>query len=618
MEQKNLYQEPVFIEVQDEEDQSVPVQAEGPVPPVQAEEPLSPVQAPQQDPETHKGTVIQHGMFFKIDTYPKQRTTFVKNSLYSKILPNDVVLYRIESNGDVRLIKIIHRIPFHTIAIISGHDPESDLFFFHCPILVGSFKTAIPGKFIRGHPSNSTAIGTRFLIEIKRDHNRIIKCCGSINNRAKDSLILGALYTGSFQSIRKSYDLSIQKTANDIYRYPPGYDPSKGPVDLTKLNSFNVDPTKSRDFDDALSVDPKTNRIYVHIVDILQIDPNSITEKVMAFQGSTLYTPLKNHNILPDTLAEDKLSLIKGKPRKVITFEFSIDHTKPPAKGKLPILPDYAIYPSIITIKHRFDYDNALTSTHPALPYLKQLTEEYYSRKTNVSQPYYTYSHEPPNEGKLIGIEYEEDTWSHRLIEMLMINTNRLITEHFKEYFPDETDPNNKLPQRVHKEPIGDVLENVTGDPVIDGIIMIQRYKKAVYDQHQEGHYGLGLERYTHVTSPIRRFADVIVARMIAGYRYGNLDALLGHINQRERLNSTYEKQLRRWALMGYLEERMETIYDGYIVNGNPKGCKIFIKELGLDVFIQTKIKTTIGEKLRVKCKKISFIDPEDIVFEIV
>ncbi len=612
--EKGLYEEPVVQVVIQDEEEDAPQKPLEPEP--QESEPQEAEQPKKQLPETFKGKVIQCGLFFKLDTLDKSRVNFVKNHLHNKILPDDTILYRIDHGGDVRAIKIIHRAPFHTIGIISGHDPERDLYHFHCPLLTKNFVTSIEGKHLASHPTNITAIGTRYILEIKRDHTRITKCYGSIDNRAKDSLIMGALYTQSFQPVRKSYDLSIAKTEMPVYRYPPGYDPSKGPVNLSHLNSFNIDPPQSRDFDDALSVDLTTKRIYIHIVNGNQLEPNSVIEKTMMYQGMTLYTPIEIFNILPRSLAEDKMSLIKGKPRQVITFEFSINTDIPPSGGKLPINPDYYIYPSTIVIKNRYDYDNAMTSTDPVFTYLKNLTEHYYSRKTNVSQARYNYSHELGQEGKLLSIEYEEDTWTHRLIEMLMINTNRLVTEHFKSIYADEE--KNKIPQRVHKEPLGQVSENITGDPIIDGIISIQHYKKATYTQHAEGHFGLGLERYTHVTSPIRRATDMIVMRMLEGYRYGDLDALLTHINQREKLNSTYEKQIRRWAMMGYLQERMETIYDAYIINHNPKGIKIFIKELGIDIFVLTKLKKDIGEKVRAKCKQVSYISHDDILFEIV
>ena len=229
----------------------------------------------------------------------------------------------------------------------------------------------------------------------------------------------------------------------------------------------------------------------------------------------------------------------------------------------------------------------------------------------NVLQPTYNID---PNNGELKEIYYENmNSWSHTLIEMMMINANRIVTEHMTKVSP------SRIPQRIHPEPISLTVEDhITGDDMIDSIIMIQKYRTASYNKDIHGHYGLNLEHYTHFTSPIRRYNDVIVMRMIQGYVYENLDNLLEHINKREALNSDFEKIYKRWKLMDYLNKNREHIYEAYVTNVTKYGIKFYIKSVGFDGFLLNKYLPTLekyelGEKIGLKCDCVNFTSFEDV-----
>ncbi len=545
-----------------------------------------------------EGKVIQKGLFFSIDTYDVQKTNFVKNFAYTQILPNDIILYNVLDNGYVNVIKVKDRKKFKTVAIYTGSDPNNNKHYFFTPLLSRNFNCFIKQTF--NQPLN---VNHRYIIQINKNYNTLFNDYGHIDLRINDHKILNDIYNDADIPNAPSYNLKINKLPEHKHFFTKEYQ------NLEHLNTFNIDPVQSKDFDDALSFDSITKKIYVHIVDANQLYLESFVEKRAAYLALTFYNHFQNVNMLPKNLSENQFSLLRGKKRNVITVEFAIDESKEYDKGKLPIL-FYDIYPSTIIVKNRYDYDNVLpleNDNTSGFPYLKSLCDKYYRRRLNVVQPTYKID---TNNGKLNEIYYENmNTWSHTLIEMMMINANRIVTEHMNQV------STHKIPQRIHPEPISlQVEDHITGDELIDSIIMIQKYRTASYNKDEHGHYGLNLEHYTHFTSPIRRYNDVIVMRMMNGYVYENLDGLLEHINSREALNSDFEKIYKRWKLLTYLNEHKEEIYEAYITNVTKFGIKFYIKSIGFDGFIlQKNANYSVGEKIALKCNYVNFTSFEDV-----
>lgn len=576
-----------------------------------------------------EGKIIQKGLFFSIDSYDVEKTNFVKNYLYTQILPNDIILYNVCDNGYVNIIKIKYRKIFKTIGIYTASDPKSNKHYFFTPLLSRNFNCFIQSN--DQNFKNLLNVKHRYIIKIGKDYNTLIDDYGHIDSRINDHKILNDIYNDVDIPNPPYYNLKIHKLKDTSYNCNDcdGCDESdkcesnnnnikknfftKGFQNLQHLNTFNIDPVQSKDFDDALSFDPITKKIYVHIVDANQLQLESFVEKRAAYLSLTFYNHFENVNMLPKNLSENHFSLLRGKKRQVITVEFSVDESKDYDKGKLPIL-FYDIYPSVIIVKNRYDYDNVLVlenDTNSCFPYLKSLCDKYYKRRLNIVQPTYKID---SNNGKLNEIYYENmNSWSHTLIEMMMINANRIVTEHMNQVSM------NKIPQRIHPEPISlNIEDHITGDELIDSIIMIQKYRTASYNKDTHGHYGLNLEHYTHFTSPIRRYNDVIVMRMINGYVYENLDALLEHINHRESLNSDFEKIYKRWKLLSYLEDHKEDTYDAYITNITKFGIKFYIKSIGFDGFIlQKNAIYRVGEKIALKCNYINFTSFDDVNWDI-
>ncbi len=573
----------------------------------------------------YEGKVIQKGLFFSIDNLPNDtKINFVKNFLYSHLLPNDIILYNILENGFINIIKIKYRKSFQTIGIYTGFDSQSNKHFFFTPLLSRNFNCFISANNYAYGAIFKETMNTnhRYILQINRDYNIVIADYGHIDLRINDHLILNDIYSDKWSQNTPTYNIKVQKGEfKNFY--------TKDFQNLEHLNTFNIDPTHSKDFDDALSFDEVSKKIYVHIVDANQLYLGSFIEKRAAYLALTFYNHIQNSNMLPPNLSENAFSLLRGKRRNVITVEFAIDENVGFNNGKLPIL-FYDIYPSTIVVKNRYDYDSVLdlANTDNTYCYLKDLCNKYYQRRLNIVQPTYKIN---TNNGTLEEIYYENmNTWSHTLIEMMMINANRIVTEHMNNHSSLQLSSEKlnkvsayKIPQRIHPEPLSlNIDEKITGDDMIDSIIMIQKYRTASYNKDEHGHYGLNLEHYTHFTSPIRRYNDVIVMRMINGYIYENLDELLEHINKREALNSDFEKLYKRWKLLGYLNNNREVIYEAYATNVTKFGIKFFIKSIGFDGFLLNKYLPTLekyelGDKIGLKCEYVNYTSFEDVKWNV-
>jgi ribonuclease R len=390
----------------------------------------------------------------------------------------------------------------------------------------------------------------------------------------------------------------VSITPKYLYHYDCSEFETKHYVELLHLNTFTVDPDEAKDFDDAISVDNKFNKIYIHIVDINRhIEIDSEIDVNAFLKAFTFYTEEGNVNMLPNNLAENELSLVVGKERYAITIELQInDETQE--------IEEYSMYNSLIMVKNRYTYQefNEIKYSYPTIvdfcnkwkkqtlniPFLKPIIER--------------------NSGKMIDyklLNCNDD--AHKIIETLMIHTNLLISSHLLAF----------IPQRFH-EKIDDgciqpnSVDVVSGNETIDSILAIKKYKNANYSSENKGHYALGLNTYTHFTSPMRRYFDVIVHRILAGISYTNLEEILDYINSRELENEKLYKLYKNMKILGYLGENMSKIWDGYVIDITTNGYSVIIEELLYNVFVFNsncfnKSNLIIGSKVNIKIKSINW-----------
>jgi len=493
----------------------------------------------------------------------------IENIFLSQILPGDVVEYTINEETQINIINIKNRNAQALMGIIKNI--SNGYAFLFCPGLPKFVSLKILCE-------NHYQIGSVVVFKITLNNIEVIYFYDSITNRRNDVKIMLDLYelNSEFTPIKPIYN----SNGNPCY--------ANHVNDLTHLDTFNVDPVQSKDFDDAVSIDATNNIIYVHIVDAHnQIKPNSY-EDINAFKHCfTLYLPEHNESMLPKYMAEHDLSLIKNCDRETITIEFHID---PLTQNIL----NYEIYRSIIKIKNRYNYKDFLTVMNN-FPLLINFYNKW--KIPTLSIPHLKLNID--DKGELNDYYLEENTDdSHKIIETLMVLTNLTISKHVK------------IPQRYHSKVADElIIKKYTGNDMINAILTIKKYKPAVYDSEKQGHFGLGLETYTHFTSPIRRYFDIIVHRLLAGTTYSNLDNILEHINKREVQIEKIVKLYEMLKIIGFLEKNIHVKWTAYVLNKTNSGLVVFLEDILFELFIfNSNNNYSLGDKVIVQIKKIDWL----------
>jgi len=331
--------------------------------------------------------------------------------------------------------------------------------------------------------------------------------------------------------------------------------------DLKHLDTFNVDPEDSSDFDDAVSVKYEgpggsVSRIFVHIVDINHyVIPRSL-EDVRAYGlGMTLYNP---EGVIHATSGVDQYSLKRGESRRVITTEFRVDNNR---------ITSYDIYQSEIVVKNRYSY-----KTFSAPLGLTNFIENS-MRKDTLAIPFVNLK---VRDGVVVSYDLEWSTdFNHKIIETLMIMTNVAVANHLKSRGVG-------FPSRYHPKKRFSTGSCEHENPIVKSYIELKNFSRAYYSVDFSGHCGLDLEQYTHFTSPLRRYPDVMVHRILAGYIYPEMDVMSRYLSDREKIIND--------LCYFYSTEMKRSIRDPsrgrYIVKISSSGVFLLDPEIMLEEFV--------------------------------
>jgi exoribonuclease R len=357
-------------------------------------------------------------------------------------------------------------------------------------------------------------------------------------------------------------------------------------VNHNTLNTFTIDPTTSVDFDDAISVDVKNSTVYVHIVDIAAADcDNQISEgarRRLKERCLTLYLANEHtEHLLDPEVASTTLSLIRGQERKVITVKVQLNDNG--------MVHNYDIYRSTIIVKQRWNYDQvaALLKTTKApdeLTFLATLTRNRSSTvKYNISLPSIRFAADLATghiDPATIRTESTNDD-SHNIVATAMVLANLVVSKHLHYC-------QIKLPNRFH-----DTLHGMsnptftsTGDEMVDSFIMVKRYARACYSVDKKGHFGLGLTDYVHFTSPMRRYADVLVHQILAGAVYNEqaLNLEVAWLNHRAQQVRAIQDMYNHWKIIRHVVSEPQ-VYEVWITDVKKGGVLWFIPSLSLNGF---------------------------------
>jgi ribonuclease R len=367
--------------------------------------------------------------------------------------------------------------------------------------------------------------------------------------------------------------------------------------DFREKITFTIDPKDAKDFDDALSIELLDNgnfSIGVHIADVSHfVKKGSKLDKEAHTRGNSVYFVGKAIPMLPDKLSGDICSLVQDKDR--LTFSVIFEMT---ASAKII---NYSINKTIIRSRRRFTYaevqviiDEGNGEFSKQLIQLNELAKVLRSKR--IKEGSFEF-HTPEIEfeldanGHTVKVERKELKESNMLIEEFMLLANKTIANHIVD------NGNAPFVFRVHDLPDQEKMEEFTrfvnslgfrfnphkGKPAAEfhklmteikgneeealvNELAIRSMAKACYSPTNIGHYGLGFKFYTHFTSPIRRYADLIVHRIIGekfitktgiNYSLAQLDKICEHISACERNSIEAERLSVKMKQLEYLKDKI-------------------------------------------------------------
>lgn len=296
---------------------------------------------------------------------------------------------------------------------------------------------------------------------------------------------------------------------------------------MRDVYTFTIDPADAKDFDDALSFavnDDDTYQIGVHIADVsFYVRPGTKTDEDAYKRGTSVYLVDRVLPMLPEELCNDKCSLRPNEDKLCMSVIFTMDSHARVLK--------YKVCRTVICSNARLNYDEAqqiiLTSEADAMQVLAITTLNGLAqilRAERIANGALTIEQDEMRfrldaNGHPTDIYFEQPNEAHHLIEEFMLLANRTIATAVGSGRP--------FVYRVHDLPNGEKLDEIKAfkrkmgtrvtQQTID-LLTIRAQAKAVYSTYNIGHYGLAFSHYTHFTSPIRRYPDLMVHRLVEKY----------------------------------------------------------------------------------------------------
>jgi ribonuclease R len=377
--------------------------------------------------------------------------------------------------------------------------------------------------------------------------------------------------------------------------------------DMRDVLTFTIDPVDARDFDDAISIRSIDNgqlEIGVHIADVsYYVKPETVLDKEAYERATSVYLPDRVNPMLPERISNELCSLRPHEDK--LTFSAIFRMTP---KGEIK---HRWIGRTVTHSNHRFTYEEVQeiieqqTGLYQAeiatLHTLAQRFRRHRFKKgaINFSSTEIRFKLDP--KGKPIGIMIKESKDSHQLIEEFMLLANREVAEYVGKIevhkkpvpFPyrihDTPDKEKLLPFVEFAKKYGiifdlktpesiaasfnQMLADVKGKPeqhVLE-VLGIRTMAKAIYTTENIGHYGLGFEHYCHFTSPIRRYPDVLVHRILQECLDNKiepdkkLEAKCRHSSERERAAMDSERAANKRKQVEYMQNFLGEEFEGVI-----------------------------------------------------
>ena len=500
--------------------------------------------------------------------------------------------------------------------------------------------------FIRNSDTNGAEDGQKVLIEFKEwkqgDQNptaKVIEIFGFPGLHKTEMNAIMAEY-GLPEHFPDNVEIEAKKISNKISQ-----DEISKRRDFRTITTFTIDPADAKDFDDALSLKKLDNgnwEIGVHIADVTHyLKTKTILDKEAVQRATSVYLVDRCIPMLPEVLSNFLCSLRPNEEKLCFSAVFELDHESQ--------IQNQWFGKTIINSNRRFTYEEVQTIIETEngeykdeILVLDKLAKKLRLERQKNGSIFFDKAEVKFNldkDGNPIGVFFKTQKDAHKLIEDFMLLANKKVAEfltninnkaNHKQESTDNTKENPKSISvyRVHNVPSDEKIQELSGFAARFGYQMILGNKqkiaqsinkllldvknkkeqgmiellavrsmpKAIYTTKNEGHYGLGFEYYTHFTSPIRRYPDVLVHRLLEAklnhQTYSTkdeLELLSKHSSDMERTASEAERASIKYKQVEFMSDKVGQNFDGVISGVTEWGIYVEITENKCEGMIKSR-----------------------------
>lgn len=452
------------------------------------------------------------------------------------------------------------------------------------------------------------------IVAVERDTNILQEVLGFPDDPGVDTQVVIQNF-----NLKDSFSIEAERQAAEISGEIPESELQER-TDYRNWRTVTIDGEKAQDFDDAVSIQklPGGNMLLgVHIADVSSyVQPGTALDMEAFARGTSVYFPDLTLPMLPENISNGVCSLRPREDKLTMSVLLTVD-----THGQV-VSSEFCS--SVIRTVERLTYDSVFKiysgdkeerkkykTLVPDLLLMEELAERFRKKRTgegsldfDLLEPELVYK-----EGTLQSVLFFARNTAHRIIEEFMIAANeavaRILTEKggkliFRIHPPPSMDALTQLREildlfqisfprdgRIRSKDIQSVLTEAAGRPgeKYINIQVLKSLSRAVYSTENTGHYGLAKTLYTHFTSPIRRYPDLLVHRILKERLQNTTPSLLAlesaaqHCSRLERQAEEAEKDLVRWRILRFLKGKLGDEFEGILVRTSRAGLFVELED---------------------------------------